>query len=250
MIHKYGWKPDLPDFRDVMFAPPPDLPTLLPPELQLRDIFPPAYNQHALGSCTGNAIAGAVQFDRRVQKLEDWTPSRLLIYYMERAKEHTITEDSGAQIRVGIKCISKQGTCPESFWPYNVDKFTERPPQAVFDISKLHPAVEYRSVPQKCHALKACIASGFPFVFGFSVYDSFESDVVSATGLVPMPDPRESRLGGHAVLACGYNDHTQEFTVRNSWGAAWGDGGYCYMPYNYLTNPQLARDFWVVRMVR
>jgi C1A family cysteine protease len=97
--------------------------------------------------------------------------------------------------------------------------------------------------------MKGCLASGYPFVFGFSVYESFESPEVLDTGVVPMPSDGEAQLGGHAVLAVGYDDATARFIIRNSWGTSWGDGGYGYMPYAYLTDSDLAADFWTIRVV-
>jgi len=97
--------------------------------------------------------------------------------------------------------------------------------------------------------MKGCLASGYPFVFGFTVYDSFESQQVAQTGVVPMPGSTEQVLGGHCVVAVGYDDSQQRFIVRNSWGADWGIQGYCTMPYAYLTDPNLASDFWTIRLV-
>ncbi|MEA2373668.1 MAG: hypothetical protein QOD53_131, partial [Thermoleophilaceae bacterium] len=97
--------------------------------------------------------------------------------------------------------------------------------------------------------LKGCLAAGFPFVFGFSVYSSFESSQVTKTGTVPMPGANEELLGGHAVLAVGYLERRQRFIVRNSWGPRWGNAGYFSMPYPYLLQPTLADDFWTLRVV-
>ena len=94
-----------------------------------------------------------------------------------------------------------------------------------------------------------CVASGWPFVFGFTVYESFLSDAVAKTGHVPMPSPAETVEGGHAVVAVGYDDKIQRFIVRNSWGTGWGMKGYCTMPYGYLTDPGLASDFWAIYTV-
>jgi C1A family cysteine protease len=107
----------------------------------------------------------------------------------------------------------------------------------------------YRRVTQRLHQMQACLAQGFPFVFGFTVYDSFESEEVAKTGDVPLPPRGETVLGGHAVLAVGYDDDIQRFHVRNSWGKGWGKEGYCTMPYGYLSDPQLASDFWAIYTV-
>ena len=95
--------------------------------------------------------------------------------------------------------------------------------------------------------MKGCLASGFPFVFGFTVYESFESNAVASSGIVPMPAPNEKIVGGHAVVLVGYNDAVDRFRVRNSWGTRWGQKGYFEMPYLYVTSGSLASDFWVVQ---
>jgi C1A family cysteine protease len=113
----------------------------------------------------------------------------------------------------------------------------------------LHQALLYQRVPRVLDQLKGCLAEGFPFVFGFSVYDSFESRAVAKSGEVPMPRRRDALVGGHAVLAVGYDDRAERFVVRNSWGARWGEGGYGTMPYAYLLDGGLSDDFWTVRLI-
>lgn len=171
--------------------------------------------------------------------------SRLFVYYNERALEGTIRSDSGAAIRDGIKTLSKQGCCPETEWPYVISKFENKPPVNCYTDGLKHIIQSYYRI-LTLNDMKTCLASGFPFVFGFTVYESFESTAVAQTGIVPMPAKNEQVLGGHAVLAVGYNDAQQRFTVRNSWGAAWGMKGYFTIPYAYLTNTSLASDMWYI----
>jgi C1A family cysteine protease len=249
-IKRFGWIPDLPDTRDHLYSAP--LPTLqaLPPKADLRDLCPPVLNQGQLGSCTANAIASAHRFDQIKQDpRRAFAPSRLFIYYNERVMEHTVAQDSGAMLRDGIKSIAQQGVCPESRWAYVVSKFATRPPAACYTAALDHQALSYQRLLQSVTQMKGCLASGYPFVFGFTVYESFASDAVTHTGTVPLPSPEESLLGGHAVMAVGYDDATQRFLVMNSWGTTWGDEGYFTMPYAYLTDGDLAADFWTVRVV-
>lgn len=251
-IHKsYGWVPDLPDQRDHLYAAAPAILSKLPPKKDLRSGCPPVYDQGQLGSCTANAIAAAVQFDLKKQKLKVFAPSRLFIYYNERVIEHTVNSDNGAQIRDGIKSIASQGVCPEPEWPYDIAKFADKPtPQCYKDAAKCEAVGYQRLVSTNLNQLKGCIASGFPFVFGFTVYDAFESQEVAETGILNLPGPQEKVQGGHAVLAVGYDDTTQRFAVRNSWGKDWGIKGYFTIPYAYLTNTNLADDFWTVRIIK
>jgi C1A family cysteine protease len=248
--HSFGWVPDIPDHRDFMYAAPVERMAVLPASVDLRPQCPKeVYDQGQLGSCTANAIAGALEFEQIKQGLRTFTPSRLFIYYNERAVEHTIGTDSGAQIRDGIKTVGSIGACPEKDWPYDIAKFTEKPPTPAYTDAPLGKALQYQRVPQVLNQLKGCLASGYPFVFGFTVYESFESDHVAKTGVAPMPATNEKVLGGHAVLATGYDDGSQRFLVRNSWGPGWGMVGYFTLPYAYLTDANLADDFWTVRMV-
>ncbi|MDB5813344.1 MAG: peptidase [Rhodocyclales bacterium] len=247
---RFGWVPDLPDHRDHLYAAPARIVAKLPSKVDLRPLCPPVLDQGDLGSCTANAISNAHRFDQMKQKKPSpFTPSRLFIYYNERTMEHTINSDAGAQIRDGIKSIAKQGVCPETQWPYDVTKFAKKPPAAAFTAALKNQALSYRRLTPIGSQLKGCIAEGFPFVFGITVYESFESDKVAKTGKVPLPATKEKCLGGHAILGVGYDDSTQCFTVMNSWGPKWGDKGFFYLPYAYATDPNLASDFWTVQIV-
>jgi len=248
-VKGFGWVPDLPDARDFTYSAPEDVLTKLPKKADLRSKMPKVYDQGELGSATANAIAAAFQFEQRKQEQKDFMPSRLFVYYNERALMGTIDTDSGAMIRDGMKSVAKVGVCAETTWPYDVAKFTEKPPRTAYVEGKKHQALVYRRVLANLHQMQGCLASGYPFVFGFSVYESFMSPDVAKTGKVPLPPRGEQLLGGHAVLAVGYDDADQSFIVRNSWGTGWGMKGYCTMPYGYLTDPQLARDFWAIYTV-
>jgi len=247
----YGWHPDLPDHRDHIFAAAPIRKDLLPTKIDLRGTCPPVYDQGQLGSCTGNAIAGAYAFAKAKETggTTFMTPSRLFIYYNERAMEHTIKQDAGAQIRDGIKTVVKSGVCTEKTWPYVITAFKKKPSAAAFKEGLLNQAVSYARVPQTLEAMKTCLASGFPVVFGFSVYEAFESAEVAKSGVLNLPTASEQCLGGHAVLCVGFDDASQRFIVRNSWGASWGQSGYFTMPYAYLLNSNLADDLWTIRTV-
>jgi len=249
-VARYGWLPDLPDHRDHVYAAPVKITGALPAKVDLRSQCPPVYDQGQLGSCTANAIAAAIEFDRLKQRLNVFTPSRLFIYYNERAMEHTIDSDSGAQIRDGIKSVGKRGDCPEAEWPYAIAKFKTRPPKNCYADALKYKAVLYQRVPQTLSQLKGCLASGFPFVFGFTVYESFESAHVAKTGHASLPKKKEPAIGGHAVMAVGYDNAKKRFIVRNSWGAGWGMKGYFTLPYAYVTDNNLADDFWTIRVVQ
>jgi C1A family cysteine protease len=245
----YGWLRDMPDARDYIFSASLEMfPQGVPQAIDLRSNCPDVYDQGELGSCTANAIAGSLEFDRRKQNLPDFIPSRLFIYYNERVMEGTVSSDSGAQIRDGIKSVAKIGAPSEADWPYDIAKFAAQPPASAYADAKLDRAIRYLRVVQTLQQLQGCLAAGYPFVFGFTVYESFESPAVATTGVMPMPAPNEKKLGGHAVMAVGYDNTSRTMIVRNSWGTDWGQKGYFTMPYEFILSPN-ASDFWTVRSV-
>ncbi|HKR54449.1 MAG TPA: C1 family peptidase, partial [Chthoniobacterales bacterium] len=191
-IKRYGWIPDIPDQRDFLYAAPPAFLRALPRKVDLRTKCPPVYDQGELGSCTANAIAGAVEFDQMKEHLPQiFLPSRLFIYYNERVIEGTVDSDSGAMLRDGIKAVPKQGACSEPMWPYLVNKFNTKPSAACYTEAAKHTAVSYQRLIQSLTQMQGCLASGYPFVFGFTVYESFETDAVARTGHAPMPESGE-----------------------------------------------------------
>lgn len=247
-LMKYGWKPDIPDFRDhmyqVSFIPGRELPK----KVDLRPFDIPIFNQGTLGSCTGNAISAHIGILHKKAN-KDFIPSRLFIYYNEREMEGTIEQDSGAYLRDGIKSIAKQGACPELMWPYDPDKFAVKPNSECYAEALNYQGLSYRRLNVDIRSIKTCLADGFPFVFGFAVYESFESEDLAKTGKMGMPGSNEKQFGGHAVLGVGYDDDLNAVIVRNSWGPEWGDKGYFYMPYEYISNNNLCDDFWTIRQV-
>lgn len=241
----YGWNPDRPDHRDKVYKLQ-LIPAALPPMVDLRAGCSPVEDQGELGSCTGNALVGALEFLELKDKIPFKDLSRLFVYYNERVIEHSVSSDSGAAIRDGIKTLKAQGVCSELNWPYNAAKFAKRPSIMCYAEGLQHQITSYSRITN-LSSMKTCLYQGFPFVFGFTVYESFESQEVANTGIVPMPRLNEQCLGGHAVLAVGYNDASQSIIVRNSWGPNWGQKGYFMLPYQYIGNVNLADDMWTIR---
>lgn len=243
---RYGWVPDLPDQRDYLYGAVRPVPAALPPGIDLRPFCSPVEDQGNLGSCTANALAGALEFLEKKDKVKFADLSRLFIYYNERVIEHSVPSDSGAMIRDGIKTLAKQGVCTEKSWPYVISRFANKPPAVCFKEAIDHQILSYHRI-LTLDEMCSCLAEGFPFVFGFTVYEGFESQQTAKTGIVAMPKPGERALGGHAVMAAGYNDAAKRFIVRNSWGPKWGMKGYFTIPYAYVADRNLSDDFWTIR---
>lgn len=260
-IQRYGWRPDLPDHRDRIYNLERSVcrAVELPPVFSLRAQMPPVYDQGQLGSCTGNGVAGILEHMESVQGEGQVTPSRLFIYYGERTIEGTVEKDAGAQVRDGIKVVAGEGAPPESDWPYDIAKFADKPPQEAYEAAKGHEAIQYlRVLPgQAGSPIRTPISQGFPVVFGFSVPALFESKAWNPiTHHLPLPTPEEEILGGHCVVAIGWDFSLKKFPVnvyeiRNSWGPDWGDAGHFWMDARWLNEPTLglSSDFWVIEKV-
>jgi C1A family cysteine protease len=239
----YGWLPDIPDNRDYLYSA--IRPVIaLPRKVDLRAACSAVEDQGALGSCTAQALAGNIEFIDNMADGEYTDTSRLFIYYNERALEGTVDYDSGASLRDGIKTLRNDGACHEDAWPYVITRFDEKPPAACYEQARKHIIKSYHRIGS-IREMLVCLADGYPFVFGFAVYESFESAEVARTGVARLPKKGERMLGGHAVMAVGYDQPAKRFLARNSWGGSWGMDGYFTLPFQYLET--LADDFWTIR---
>lgn len=247
------WEADAPDARDHAFQ----APALDSPEqVDLRPHCPPVFDQGArIGSCTANAVCNAFRFNlmrqAREQKLAapNYHPSRLFLHYNARAIAGTQNQNKGAQIRDAMKSVAKHGICRESRWPYRAYRYASQPPQPAYEQALAYQSIAYQRLRHELGELKACLAQGFPIVFGLTVYSAFDSAQMTSRGVLHLPKVGEEKVGGHAVLLVGYKEASQRFIVMNSWGKSWGQQGYFTLPYDYVLNSKLARDFWTLRAV-
>jgi hypothetical protein len=250
MERVYNLKTDEPDDRDLLFSSHfgAAAPLTFPESIDLRPYMSPVVDQGSLGSCTANAIVSGLREYFILRSGHPLTPlSRLFLYWQERFMEGSIDRDAGAYIRDGMKSLQQIGVPPESFYPYDVTRFTETPTEAsVQAAARFSISSYYRLWNNDTDSIKTSLVNGFPVVIGMQVYDSFEGQIPWDTGVIPMPDPDNERLlGGHAVLIVGYKKiaDAEYFIVRNSWGTGWGDDGYFYLPFAYMGFPYV-NDLW------
>lgn len=221
----------------------------LPPEVDLRRTVSPVRNQGHIGACTGFAIAVglAEALDLGLTNQQNFL-SPLFIYYMERELEGTVGQDVGASIRTGMKVLATYGVCSEAIWPYNPANLDVRPSDQAMSNATAHKISNYYRI-DNFSQLHRTLAYRNPVVMGIQVYESFETDAAAKTGIIPVPNINmEQPLGGHAVIATGYNDIKQVVIVKNSWGDTWGDKGFFYLPYKYF-DPSLSLvwDMWTAQ---
>lgn len=259
MLHKhrlsgYGAVPDPLDKRDFLYTPPRDL-GRLPERIDLRDLCPGVHQQGQPPTCTGFSISAAFQFQQRRQNLDDFWPSPLFIYYTERGMQRAQHKTGGANLRAGLKAVSKHGVCPEKMWPYSpkMSVIRTKPPVHAYQFAQHHKILSYQRLEQGgrsntvfLNLLKARLSEKAPFLFAFKVYESFEADPDLKSGVMPIPEPYEDFISWHAVLAVGYDDRRRQILVRNSWGPGWGSDGYFWMPYEFIVRKEMTADFWTI----
>ncbi len=273
-----GWLPDYPDFRDYTIEKieteqnekllsPIGLDRVdassLPATVDLRKWCSPVENQGQIGSCTANAGIGVVEYFENRAFGKYLNASRLFLYKATRdfAK---LSGDSGAFLRSTMGALALFGVPPEDYWPYT-DKspdFDKEPPAFCYSFASNYKSVKYfrhdsneLSKDAVLESVKKSLAGGIPSMFGFTVYNSISQ--AAKTGKIPFPGKNEKILGGHAIVAVGYDNKmkikntTSEsetvgaLLIRNSWGAEWGDKGYGWLPYDCVLE-ETAVDFWSI----
>jgi len=206
-----------------------------------RSSCSPVADQGHLGSCTAFSMGKGLREQIAIKNGEDKSPlSALFLYYQEREDQGDTQNDTGATIDEGMSALTNVGIAKESTWSYDITKFAIKPPAAAYKEAgdfKIHDAKNLADLDD----VKTALNAGQTVAFGFRVYDSFRK--IGADGMMPVPKPGEKLLGGHAVLAVGYDDAKKVLIVRNSWSASWGDHGYFYMPYEVAKSSQV-HEFW------
>jgi C1A family cysteine protease len=266
-----GWVRDLPDLRD--YAPdnpkvmkPPEAATKvadwfsnsealhpkaqLPGEVNLARYCSPIEDQVNLGSCTAQAGAGLIEYFEKRAFGRHLDASRLFLYKVTRNLLGW-TGDTGAYLRSTMKTMALFGVLPEQDYPYDIARYDEEPSAFHYAYAANFRSIRYFRLDQAgmsgndvLKQVRQFLAAGYPSMFGFTVYN-----YGNEKGELEYPTTEDSALGGHAVVAVGYDDsrrigsHQGALRIRNSWGTGWGDGGYGWLPYEYVRTRQ-AVDFW------
>lgn len=224
-----------------------------PPQFDVRDNYEdvPVFDQKTAGTCTAQATALAYILHLKKRKLPSFVPSRCYIYANSRLLVGTdVSQDSGAELRDVMRAVDKFDTCDEILWPYEEINYFRKPTKACYAAAKKHATFQYLAVQRGLKSLKQCLYDGNGVVFGIMIYESFMSEEVTRTGVVPMPDVKnEECIGGHAVCLVGWDDSKESFLVQNSWSESFGVKGCFWLKYEYVLDPALSDDFWVIEAV-
>lgn len=266
-VYGMGWQRDLPDFRD--YTPDHDKVKAILEQSQplqsamtarsfgkvdLRPWCTPIENQSSLGSCTAHAAIGMVEYYQNRAKGEYLDGSRLFLYKVTRNLLEW-TGDTGAYLRSTMRALVLFGVPPERYWAYRIGEFEKEPPPFCYAFAQNYKAIRYYRLDppgtkpnQVLNSIRRYLHAGLPSMFGFSVYTNMPPSG-DGQGHIAFPGDGDSLIGGHAVLTIGFDDqkkigkHKGALLIRNSWGVEWGEGGYGWLPYEYI-EAGLAADFW------
>lgn len=216
-----------------------------PLKLDLRNKFSDVYDQGKIGSCTANALCSIYEYDTF-----NFKGSRLFLYYNERLLLNETEVDNGAYLSDGIFTLKTFGLCEEKDWPYIIENLFKRPTDDIYQKAKSNFVTEAFSISNDVKTIKYWLNKNEPVALGIAVYSNFMNFSAAKSGNIGLPAMNDKFIGGHAVVLCGYDDDTQRFILRNSWGSYWGDKGYFYLPYDYITNDDLCSDLWIITKIR
>ena len=243
MSRVYNYQFQSHDVRDYVYQ--------LKPSLTLSSFYIPnsiqscpILDQSTLGSCV--AHSAYVLF--YIESKKKINLSRLHLYFCSRALDNfSLTQDTGVTIRGCMKAIKNYKLCDEKRWGYVLSNFAKLPPADAFVQTYNLTQFTYTFLPQVLETILNCLSNGHPIMLGIYLYNSFETSVVDKYGVVPIPNPqKEKLLGGHAISLVGFDVPRKYFKFQNSWGTAWGDKGYGYIPFDYILNKTLASDLVTV----
>ncbi len=242
----YAWRPDVPDHRDRAYRTPPRAIAALPPVVDQIGLSNPIEDQGQMGSCTGNSSTSMLEIALGLTVPQ----SRLMAYYNGRVIDGTTKTDAGAQIRSVIKGLVNLGVADENLWKYTQTNLTRAPGKTAVDQGAttaalvLSKKLGYYRV-DSLDGLMLALSKGGTVTFGFTVTAAIDN--LPASGILRLPRASEPSIGGHAVLAVGYDSVKKFVWVRNSWGAGWGLNGYFKMPFGWFTDPRrLVDDMWTL----
>lgn len=236
--------PDSPDHRDNSLCRV-FLPKLRPKVISLEGFLGPVADQGPEGSCFAFAGVGLREFLARSNPHQPNEGSLLFsaeyLFYKVHELEGTLNQDCGGSLRTVMQVLNKHGVCLDSTEPYNIAGAWITPKPSADAEAQLYRGGAYHRL---CTVddMKSCLASGYVFVAGFNVKDSFMRDDWWENGTMPSTG---LTLGGHAVLFFGYDDDRQAFHVRNSWGPDWCQNGNFWFPYQQAADSSVLWDAWI-----
>lgn len=209
--------------------------------------FTPIKDQGPIGSCSAFAVTSVYEYILKKNKEIVSDLSERFVYYNVR-KEHGGLNSEGSAISHVIGTMTKHGVCTETLCPYSVEHYNDDPSEEAVSDAVKRTVKKALNIPltndlDVCVSnIRSSIAEGYPVIISLRVYPSLHR----CRGPVEMPQAGETDEGSHAMVIVGYDDDAQMFKVRNSWGASFGEQGYCYIPYDYIGDHSQLNNAYII----
>jgi C1A family cysteine protease len=216
----------------------------VPLQVDLREWAGPIKDQGEEGSCTGHAFSSAREWIARKHEKSSPILSPQCLYVEELIADGSFPHDEGAMPRTACQVLTAKGCCETALYPYVAGTFTAPTAAQAQNALKYKTGAYHRIVTLSDFLGCLADATPWPVTVGFTVYESFMSQEVEDTGVMPIPQSGEQEQGGHEVLCLGYDMTRQLALMQNSWGDGWGQRGYFWMPFRVIQSAET--DLWMV----
>lgn len=224
--------------------------------IDLRKFFSEVRDQGEEGACASFAAVSVFEyFQHRYGFSENYDMSPAFAYYNARTRNGNEALGTGSSISDNIESMHEHGLCHEDKWKYSAENIDLKPSEEAYNDAKAQSVTEALNVridgnpEETLRTMKSALCDGYPIMISLRVYDSFSAP----KGFVPHPTEEELKSSSgntrHALVLCGYSDEHRFFIARNSWGKQFGDKGYCYIPYSYISDPVQCECAFVITKV-
>lgn len=215
--------------------------------VDLRALFTEVKDQGELGTCSTFSLVAIYEYILKKTEREHDLSERFVYYNV--LTDAGCMEDVGASLYDVVDSITKHGVCQEEYCKYDVAHYRVTPSEDAYGNAKMHRIKSAKNV-KICHNdIVSALSEGYPVAISLKIYDSFGEN---SNGFIYRPSDEEienGKYGNHAMVICGYSTDDKVYIVRNSWGKKFGDKGYCYIPFSYIEDIDLANSACIVTSI-
>lgn len=220
-------------------------------EVDLRKFCSPIRDQDDLGSCTSFAVAAMYEIiinaanSEKSGTFDKANLSERYLFYHSNVVTGRV--QGGSNFCTLFEVMNKFGICAEELYPYTTTGLAAEPSDAAREDAKNHRVLhakeiklkrdgnKYENIKENHRLLTSALSEGYAVGFSLKIYNDFGSE---PGGFVSAPtNPSDEESGYHAMVIVGYSEAWKCYIVRNSWGAHFGDKGYCYISSVYVDDP-------------
>lgn len=213
--------------------------------VDLRRYCAPVEDQKTLPSCNACAVVSALEYLVIKSGKPHVDLSVLYVYWFARKLAGNERKKVGLLCHHATAAVMAYGVCEDRQWPYRIDKWDDEPSERAQGESTRFDAVQYARLASSDEA-KVSLSQGVPVLFGFDIPGAYY-DAAATSGVLPDVGAFDHLpMDGHTMLIVGYDDSDRTWLAQNSWGAGWGQRGYCRIPYDLAAKYTWNDELWAI----